>query len=442
MSRRRKVKPKVYEISIESLSNEGRGISHYDDKIIFTRGALPGERVIASRSLSRAKYEEADVVDILESSPDRIEPKCDVYGICGGCSFQHLSSKNQIIAKQSWLKSAFMGQAKIEPKKWLQPLQVESWGYRRKARLGVRYVEKKEKVLVGFRERKSSFITVMSRCEVLHPSLGDNLELLGECIGKLSIKKHVPQIEVAIAELDTILILRHLEPMTKEDESILKEYGDKLAITWYTQSGGLETIKPLNESVSLTYALPEHKIEMSFLPNDFTQVNFALNQKMINLAIELLDLNSEDEVIDLFCGLGNFTLPISRYVKRIVGIEGDSGLVERAKANADANEITNASFYKADLFEDISGFEWFRGQKYNKALIDPARTGAIEIVELLPKLGIERLVYVSCNPATLARDTARLIELGFSLMSAGVMDMFPQTAHLESIALFICKKNA
>ena len=442
MSRRRKVKPKVYEISIESLSNEGRGISHYDDKIIFTRGALPGERVIASRSLSRAKYEEADVVDILESSPDRIEPKCDVYGICGGCSFQHLSSKNQINAKQSWLKSAFMGQAKIEPKKWLQPLQVESWGYRRKARLGVRYVAKKEKVLVGFRERKSSFITVMSRCEVLHPSLGDNLELLGECIGKLSIKKHVPQIEVAIAELDTILILRHLEPMTKGDESILKEYGDKLGITWYAQSGGLETIKPLNKAVSLTYVLPEHRIEMSFLPNDFTQVNFALNQKMINLAIELLDLNSEDEVIDLFCGLGNFTLPISRYVNKIVGIEGDRGLVERAKANADANEITNASFYKADLFEDVSGFEWFRGQKYNKALIDPARTGAIEIVELLPKLSIERLVYVSCNPATLARDTARLIELGFSLMSAGVMDMFPQTAHVESIALFIRKKNA
>ena len=440
MSRRRKVKPKVYEINIESLSNEGRGISHYDDKIIFTRGALPGERVIASRSLSRAKYEEADVVDILESSPDRIEPKCDVYGICGGCSFQHLSSKNQIIAKQSWLRSAFMSQAKIEPKKWLQPLQVESWGYRRKARLGVRYVAKKEKVLVGFRERKSSFITVMSRCEVLHPSLGDNLELLGECIGKLSIKIHVPQIEVAIAELDTILILRHLEPMTKGDEAILKEYGDKLEITWYTQSGGLETIKPLNEAVSLTYSLPDHKIEMSFLPNDFTQVNFALNQKMINLAIELLDLNEEDEVIDFFCGLGNFTLPISRYVKRIVGIEGDRGLVERAKVNADANGITNASFYKANLFEDVSGFEWFRGQQYNKALLDPARTGAIEIVELLPKLGVEKLVYVSCNPATLARDTARLVELGFSLMSAGVMDMFPQTAHVESIALFIRKK--
>ena len=440
MARRRKLKEKIYELDIESLSHEGRGISHYDNKIIFTRGALPGEKVIASRSQSRSKYEEADMIEILKKSPDRIEAKCEVYGVCGGCSFQHLSSENQISIKESWLKSAFMGQAKSEPKKWLDPLQVDSWGYRRKARLGVRYVAKKEKVLVGFRERKSSFITVMSRCEVLHPSLGEKLELLGDCIGKLSIKTHVPQIEVAIAELDTILILRHLEPLTKEDEVILKEYGDKLAITWYTQSGGLDTVRPLIDKVNLTYSIKDHNIEMTFLPNDFTQVNFEINQKMINLAIDLLELDSDDEVIDLFCGLGNFTLPISRYVKRVVGIEGDKGLVERAKSNAIMNAITNTSFYKADLFDDVSGSEWFRGQKYNKALIDPARTGAIEIVELLPKLGVEHLVYVSCNPATLARDTARLIELGFNLMSAGVMDMFPQTAHVESIAVFKRKK--
>ena len=273
----------------------------------------------------------------------------------------------------------------------------------------------------------------------LHPLLGDNLELLGECIGKLSVKFHVPQIEVAIAELDTILILRHLQPLTSEDEVILQDYGEQLKITWYTQSGGLETVKPLNEAVSLSYSLPDHNIKMSFLPTDFTQVNFELNQKMINLALQLLDLNKEDEVIDLFCGLGNFTLPISRYVKKVVGIEGDSGLVERAKENASKNEVSNASFYKANLFEDVSGFKWFRGRNYNKALIDPARTGAIEIVELLPKLNVERLVYVSCNPATLARDTARLIDLGFSLESAGVMDMFPQTAHVESIALFVRK---
>ena len=440
MSRRRKLKPKVYEIDIESLSHEGRGISHIDNKVIFTRGALPGERVVASRTLSRAKYEEAEIVEVIKSSPDRIEPKCKVYGICGGCSFQHLSSPNQINAKHDWLQSAFLGQAKVQPKEWLEPVQVESWGYRRKARLGVRYVAKKEKVLVGFRERKSSFVTVMSRCEVLHPSLGDNLETLSECIEQLSIKEHVPQIEVAIAEQGTILILRHLKPLDASDEQILDEYAKKLSITWYLQSGGLETIKPLKHSIQLTYALPNHSIEMSFLPNDFTQVNFELNKKMIDLALDLLQLNENDNVIDLFCGLGNFTLPISRYVNSVVGIEGDRGLVERAKANAEANEISNASFYKADLFQDVSGFEWFRGKNYNKALIDPARTGAIEIVELIPKLKVERLVYVSCNPATLARDTAKLVELGFTLESAGVMDMFPQTAHVESIALFVREK--
>ena len=437
MGRRRKVKAKTYELDIETLSHEGRGISHFDNKIIFTRGALPGEKVIANRSLSRAKFEEADVVEILTSSPDRIEPKCAVYGICGGCSFQHLSSENQINAKQTWLRSAFMGQAKAEPKEWLDPLQVISWGYRRKARLGVRYVHKKEKVLVGFRERKSSFITVMERCEVLHPSLGDNLTVLGECIGKLSVKSQIPQIEVAIAQHDTILILRHLEPLTTEDEAVLRDCAEQLSITWYTQSGGMNTVKPLDKVVNLSYSLPEYKIEMAFLPTDFTQVNFELNQKMLSLALSLLELCNEDKVIDLFCGLGNFTLPIARYAKSVVGVEGDSGLIERAKENAQRNGIENALFYKADLFEEVEGYEWFRGQTYNKALIDPARTGAIEIVKLLPKLGVERLVYVSCNPATLARDTAKLLELGFQLEKAGVMDMFPQTAHVESIALFV-----
>ena len=336
MSRRRKLKNKVYEIEIEALSHEGRGISHIDNKVIFTRGALPGEKVVASRTLSRAKYEEADVVEVIEPSLDRIDAKCSVYGICGGCSFQHLSSLNQISAKHDWLQSAFMGQSKVQPKEWLEPIQVESWGYRRKARLGVRYVAKKEKVLVGFRERKSSFVTVMSRCEVLHPSLGDNLEILSECIEALSIKEHVPQIEVAIAEKDTILILRHLQPLNENDEKVLIDYAKKLSITWYLQSGGLDTIKPLKNPVQLTYSIPKHNIEMSFLPNDFTQVNFELNKKMIDLALGLLDLNENDDVIDLFCGLGNFTLPISRYVNKVVGIEGDQGLVERAKANAKA----------------------------------------------------------------------------------------------------------
>ncbi len=436
MGRRRKPKPRTYELEIESLSHEGRGIAHLDEKVIFVSGALPGETVIADRTFSRAKFEEADVKEVLKLADNRIEPKCEVFGICGGCSFQHLSSEDQIDAKGKWLKDAFLGQAKVEPKNWLEPLQVQSWGYRRKARLGVRYVAKKGKVLVGFREKKSGFITNMTRCEVLHPSLGDNLEVLAGAIEKLSIKSQVPQIEVAVAESNTILILRHLEPLTTDDEQVLIDCANELNITFYTQSGGADTVKPLDKPAVLTYSHPDHAIEMEFLPTDFTQVNFKLNQKMINLAIDMLELNDNDEVIDLFCGLGNFTLPMAKYAKHAVGVEGDLGLIERAKYNAEKNGITNANFYKADLFKEVEGFEWFRGKTYNKALIDPARSGAIEIVELLPKLGVERLVYVSCNPSTLARDTEKLIELGYKLETAGVMDMFPQTAHVESIALF------
>ncbi len=436
MGRRRKPKARTYELDIESLSHEGRGIAHLDEKVIFVSGALPGEKVIADRTFSRAKFEEADVKEVLSPAANRITPKCEVFGICGGCSFQHLSSKDQIAAKGEWLKDALMGQAKAEPKNWLEPLQVQSWGYRRKARLGVRYVAKKEKVLVGFREKKSGFITNMSRCEVLHPSLGDNLEVLANAIEHLSIKSQVPQIEVAVAESSTVLILRHLEPLTAKDEQILLDCANELDVTFYTQSGGEDTVKPLDKPAILTYSHPDHSIEMEFLPTDFTQVNFKLNQKMVNLATDMLELDDSDEVIDLFCGLGNFTLPIARHAKHVVGVEGDLGLIERAKYNAEKNSITNADFYKADLFKEVNGFEWFRGKTYNKALIDPARSGAIEIVELLPKLGVERLVYVSCNPATLARDTAKLIELGYTLETAGVMDMFPQTAHVESITLF------
>jgi len=436
MGRRRKIKAKTYELEIESLSHEGRGIAHLEEKVIFVSGALPGETVIADRTFSRAKFEEADVKEVLKAADNRITPKCEVFGICGGCSFQHLSSEDQITAKGEWLKDAFLGQAKVEPQQWLEPLQVQSWGYRRKARLGVRYVAKKEKVLVGFREKKSGFITNMSRCEVLHPSLGDNLEVLARAIEKLSIKSQVPQIEVAVAENNTVLIFRHLEPLTENDKQILLDCANELGVTFYTQSGGEDTVKPLDKPAVLTYSHPDHQIEMEFLPTDFTQVNFKLNQKMINLALDMLELNDDDEVIDLFCGLGNFTLPIAKQAKHVVGVEGDLGLIERAKYNAEKNDISNADFYKADLFKEVEGFEWFRGKTYNKALVDPARSGAIEIVELLPKLGVERLVYVSCNPATLARDTAKLIELGYKLDTAGVMDMFPQTAHVESIALF------
>lgn len=436
MGRRRKPKARTYELEIESLSHEGRGVAHLEEKVIFVSGALPGEKVLANRTFSRAKFEEAEVLEVLQASDQRIQPKCEVFGICGGCSFQHLSSDDQIKAKGEWLKEVLTQQTKTEPKTWLEPMRSQPWGYRRKARLGVRFVRKKDKALVGFREKKSSFVTDMTRCEVLHPSIGENLEVLAACVEQLSIREQVPQFEVAIAEEATILILRHLEPLSAKDEQLLLDCAQALGICFYTQSGGLDTVKPLDKAVELTYSHPQHQVLMRFLPTDFTQVNFELNQHMVSRALEMLDLSEDDEVIDLFCGLGNFTLPIARYAKRVVGVEGDKGLIERAKQNAAANGIDNAEFYQADLFEAVEGFSWFRGKTYNKALIDPARSGAIEIVELLPKLGVERLVYVSCNPATLARDSARLIELGYTLESAGVMDMFPQTAHVESIALF------
>lgn len=437
MGKRRKPKAKKYELEIKSLSHEGRGIAHFEGKTIFVSGALVGERVIANRVFSRAKFEEADVEQILSVSDKRISPKCSVFGICGGCSFQHLSSSEQIIAKESWLKDVLFAQTKTQPKKWIEPLKGDAWGYRRKARLGVRFVAKKDKVLVGFREKKSAFIANMDRCEVLHPLIGENLDFLASCIEKLSIKSQIPQIELAVAEDNTILILRHLEPFCAKDEQILLDCAQELGVYFYTQSGKIDTIKPLGAEVSLSYSHPKHNIKLEFLPFDFTQVNFNLNQKMVSKALEMLELKSSDTVLDLFCGLGNFTLPIARYVKNVVGVEGDSGLIKRAKDNALKNNITNAQFYKADLFKEIEGFEFFRGKQYNKCLIDPARSGALEVVELLPKLGIEKIVYISCNPATLARDSARLIELGYTLKSAGVMDMFAQTAHVESIALFV-----
>jgi 23S rRNA (uracil1939-C5)-methyltransferase len=319
---------------------------------------------------------------------------------------------------------------------WLEPLKVAEWGYRRKARLGVRYVKKKERVLVGFREKKSSFISDMSHCEILHPLIGKNLNHLAECINLMDARESIPQIEVAIGEEETVLVLRHLEEINDHDEKILNEYADKLNIHWYLQSGGIDTIKPLKKAAELIYRHPMHDVEMKFLPTDFTQVNFEMNQEMVNLALSMLDLNQEDLVLDLFCGLGNFTLPIAKYAKHVVGVDGDIGLINRAKQNAISNEIENVEFFAANLFEDSSAFTWFRNKRYNKALIDPARTGAKEILPNLSKLGVELIVYVSCNPATLARDAKILEDDGYKVLKAGVMDMFPHTGHVESIALF------
>jgi 23S rRNA (uracil1939-C5)-methyltransferase len=431
----RRKKSRSYELTIESLSHEGRGVSHIDGKTIFVSNALPGEVVIAERQFSKANYEEAYAKEILKVSEDRINPKCEFFEVCGGCSFQYISSDHQIDIKFNHLQSLFASH-QVNPMEWLKPLKVAEWGYRRKARLGVRYVKKKERVLVGFREKKSSFISDMSHCEILHPLIGKNLNHLAECINLMDAREFIPQIEVAVGEEEVVLVLRHLEEINDHDEKILNEYAYKLNIHWYLQSGGIDTIKPLKKAIELIYRHPMHDVEMKFLPTDFTQVNFEMNQEMVNLALSMLDLNQEDLVLDLFCGLGNFTLPIAKYTKHVVGVDGDVGLINRAKQNAISNEIENAEFFAANLFEDSSAFTWYRNKRYNKALIDPARTGAKEILPSLSKLGIELIVYVSCNPATLARDAKILEDDGYKVLKAGVMDMFPHTGHVESIALF------
>lgn len=435
--RRQQIKPKQYELDIVKQDNHGEGIAYHNDKIIFVGGAMLGEKVLAKRKEKRAQYEKAYAIEIIKPSPKRIEPKCEAFVQCGGCSFQYMSIEEQRNTKQNWLKQTLEQQTGTQPTTWLPMLTSQDWGYRRKARLGVRFVIKKDKVLVGFRERAGRFITDMARCEVLHEAVGGKLVELQDCIGQLSIKAAVAQIEVAITDTQIVLVLRHLEPLSVQDRQILLDFGLVHQFIWYLQSGGLDTIIPLEQTADLYYEHQDHNIKMHFLPQHFTQVNFELNEKMVSLALNLLELSKEDNVIDLFCGLGNFTLAIACYAKQVVGIEGDKALVEFAKKNADLNGLDNVKFYQADLFEAVAGFEWCRNQTYNKALIDPARSGALEVIEHLPKFGVQRLVYVSCNPDTLARDSKRLLELGYHLQSAGIMDMFPHTKHVESIALFI-----
>jgi 23S rRNA (uracil1939-C5)-methyltransferase len=311
------------------------------------------------------------------------------------------------------------------------------WGYRRKARLGVRYVPKKGGTLVGFRERGSSFVADIDQCHILHARVGGLIPQLSALIDQLSIHDHIPQIEMAMGDEACILIFRMLSPPSDEDLMKLAIFGPQHGISIYIQEGGPETVRPLDfEPTILNYSLPEYNLQLDFLPNDFTQVNTDINRQMVKRAISLLELQPEDRVLDLFCGLGNFTLPLARSAGHVTGVEGDSGLVARARENALRNAIENVAFYTANLYEVLDNEPWLM-QRFNKVLLDPPRSGAVEILEHLPKLGAERIVYVSCYPGTLARDAGILVQQqGYRLLSAGVMDMFPHTAHVESIALF------
>ena len=437
-NRRSKLPLDPVETQIESLSHDGRGVARIDGKTVFIDGALGGERVKFRYSKKHSKYDEGRVVEILTSAPDRVEAKCQHYGVCGGCSLMHMAPEAQLVLKQKTLMEQMNHFGHIEPEQWIEPMTGPLWGYRRKARLGVKHVPKKERVLVGFRERGTPYLALLDKCEVLDPRIGTRLGELGIMIATLAAYNRIAQIEVAMDDKHTALVFRNLDPLSESDQKLLIAYGQKNDLWIYLQSGGPDTITAIwPTSPQLSYT-PEPDVNLIFEPSDFTQVNDTINQNMIQRAMALLEVCAEDRVLDLFCGLGNFSLPLAKRVNAVVGVEGDAALVKHAQNNAKLNQLDNATFEQADLTKTaLKDYSWAKGG-FNKILLDPPRSGAFEVLPQLVDLGAERIVYVSCNPATLARDAGELVHKhGYTLVSAGIMDMFPHTSHVESIALLI-----
>lgn len=439
--RRARLPEELVEVEIESLSHEGRGVAHIDGKVVFIDYALPAEKVAFKYTRQSKKFDEGRAVAILQASPQRVDPPCEHFGVCGGCSMQHQQHEAQISSKQQALMEMFERMGHTRPQTILPPLTGPELHYRQKARLGVKYVAKKGKVLVGFREKGNAFLADLIRCPVLHESVGNRLTELSELIMGMDARESIPQIEVAIDDSKTALVFRHLEDLSDSDRQALSQFAQQHDLQILLQSGGPDTVVPLwpENPVPLSYRLAEQDVIIEFQPNDFTQVNSEINQRMVSLALQMLQLNKQDKVLDLFCGLGNFTLAMAKQCAEVVGVEGSQAMVLKARENAQKNNIDNASFFAADLSVDISNEPWLQ-QQYDKILLDPPRSGAMEMLKYIGKLGAKRIVYVSCNPATLARDTDTLVhEYGYTLVEAGVMDMFPHTAHVESIALFTKK---
>jgi len=436
MARRRR-EPETARIN--AVTHDGRGIAAVSGKKVFVSGALAGEEVRFLRRKSRRKFDEAELLEVLEQSADRIEPRCDAFGRCGGCALQHVSEQQQQAIKFQTLKDNLERIGKVTPDAWLPPITGPGWHYRRRARLGVKDVPGKGRVLVGFRERHAPYITDMHRCEVLAEPVGGMIDALSTLIGSLSIRARLPQIEVAVAENAVAFVFRVLDPPTDEDRVLLRQFGEANDVRIYLQPAGLDSVKLLYPDApveALYYSLPEFDVRIEFSPVGFVQVNSDINEKMVGHAIELLALEPDDRVLDLYCGLGNFSLPLARRCREVLGVEGDEMLVEAAAGNAALNDLQNATFRKADLSKVDGSEAWLRGG-WDKLLLDPSRSGAAEVMQLMPVIGAQRIVYVSCHPGTLARDAGSLVnEHGYRLEAAGIIDMFPHTAHAESIAVF------
>ena len=440
------VPPIIYSATIESLDHEGRGVAHVDGKAVFVEGALPRERVEYQPSRKKKNFETAKLTRIVRESSDRVSAKCRFYEICGGCAQQHATPALQVAAKQRVLEDNLARIGKVVPERVLPPIYASPWEYRHRARMSVHYVAKKGGVLVGFREKKSSYVADMHSCEVLAGGLGRLIDPLRELMSSLDTRDRIPQIEVAVGENVTALVLRLLEPLTAGDEVKLKAFADAYAashrIQWWAQVKGPETAVPWYplDAPELTYLLPEFGLELNFRPTEFTQVNHRVNRLMVERAIDLLDPQPGETIADLFCGLGNFSLPIAQRGAHVIGVEGSEELTTRAADNATRNGLSaRARFFAANLYTDQEA-AMKQIPAVSKMLIDPPRDGAIEVCKLLgPELRpeLKRIVYVSCSPGTLARDAEVLVQTqGFTLKAAGVVNMFPHTAHVESIALF------
>lgn len=435
-------KPLMSDIAIatiESLNFDARGVARVGGKTTFIEGALPGEEVRFRYHNKHKTYDTGAVLEVLRQSPARAVPPCRHFGVCGGCSLQHLEPDAQVRAKQQVVAENLERIGHVRPDTWLAPLTGSPWNYRRRARLGARFVTKKGGTIVGFREKRRAYITPLATCLTLDARAAALLPALRDTIGGLARPERLPQIEIAAGDDEIAFVFRHLDLLTDADRERLCAFGQEHRVQIHLQPAGIDSIHALWPRVPspLTYRLPEFDIALAFQPVDFVQVNGEVNRKMVRQAVELLEVGPNDHVLDLFCGLGNFTLPLARRAALVVGVESDAGLLARAQANADMNGLTNVRFNAEDLYRD-SGLSYWQGGRFDKLLLDPPRAGAIEAIKRLPGEWPARIVYVSCYPATLARDSDYLVHtLGYRLAAAGVADMFPQTSHIEAMALFV-----
>jgi 23S rRNA (uracil1939-C5)-methyltransferase len=427
----------VHEADIVDLSHDGRGIARIDGKAVFVAGALPMERVRLRVTKRRRRMDEAALVDVLAASPERVVPRCAHFGMCGGCSLQHLSAGAQLAAKQRELLENLQRIGNVQPGSVLEPLRGPEWAYRRRARLGVKYVHKKGRVLAGFRERDKPYLADLRRCEILVEPLGWLPRDLAALVETLAIREKIPQVEVAAGDGAAALVFRVLEPPGAKDLEKILSFGDQRGLQIFLQTGGLDTVRPLRADYApLDYAVDGGEIAIEFGPVDFLQINRDINVSMVDAAMNLLLPGPQDTVLDLFCGLGNFTLPLARRALRVLGVEGDAALVSKARANAIRNGIGNAQFAVENLFEPQTLGAW-AGERCDLVLLDPPRAGASALLSRMAQWRPRRVVYVSCHPGSLARDAGILVQdLRYTLTGAGVMDMFPHTTHVESIAVF------